>query len=234
MRSALAANHTRARMTQRWLISLPEASKMAMARNTCGQTALHVCARHGRAHAAEHLLRLPDIDMDAVDNFGASPLVEAVKEEHDDVVGCLLSGKADVNIFVPNCHGHGDTALLLAVRLRNERLVQQLLAAPGIDLLQKSIVGVPFGCNALDFAPSSGPIRGWLLRAMASQKYKARQAAEQLLVASESAQQCGANVEMCMPSPLDIDERPSHGHPAHFRVAVWQTLLGRLVTYFCC
>jgi hypothetical protein len=82
-------------------------------------------------------------------------------------VEALLFARADVNAFVPNCQGHGETPLILAVRLKNARIVKQLLAAPNIDVHQKSMNGCSSGKDALDFAPSAGELRGLLVTAAA-------------------------------------------------------------------
>lgn len=173
------------------LLSLPGAGDAAMSRNTHGRTALHLCCKHGLKEAAQLILRLPGIDVNARDSYDQTPLLAAVHAEHPDLVEVMLAAGADPNIFVANCHGHGDTALILAVRLRNADIVQLLVASPLIDLQQTSMRGVPFGWEALDFAPWTGPIRPILEEAIVVQTRKRlsdkRAALERLAVESREA-----------------------------------------------
>lgn len=153
-----------------WLLSRPGACRASQALNLARQTALHFCARYGKYKAARHILKFPGVHVDATDHYETTPLIEAVREEHPAMVRELLKARANPNAFVPNCHGHGDTPLILAVRLRNEELVRLLLEAPGINVHQKSIIDVPFGKDALDFAPEKGRLRVALEEFVAHQK----------------------------------------------------------------
>lgn len=148
-----------------WLLSRPKAATAAMMRNCRGQSALHVCARQNSTMFIRKILQLPDIAVDAKDNYEATPLIDAVREEFPAVVKVLLASHADPNTFVPNCHGHGDTPLILAVRLKNIAIVKQLLENPKIDLHQKSMDGCPFGKEALEFAPATGKLHDLLTEA---------------------------------------------------------------------
>eukprot|EP00408_Alexandrium_pacificum_P037835 CAMPEP_0171276380 /NCGR_PEP_ID=MMETSP0790-20130122/63808_1 /TAXON_ID=2925 /ORGANISM="Alexandrium catenella, Strain OF101" /LENGTH=249 /DNA_ID=CAMNT_0011745473 /DNA_START=27 /DNA_END=774 /DNA_ORIENTATION=+ len=144
-----------------WLLSRPSA--LAAARTRARLRAASPRGDHGEGPEAE------GVDVDARDDYEATPLIDAVREESPGVVGMLLAARADPNAFVPNCHGHGDTPLILAVRLRNLRIVKQLLSAPGIDLHRKTLIGVPFGKEALDFAPEPGPLRDAIEAAIAAE-----------------------------------------------------------------
>lgn len=151
----------------RWLLMQPGASEAVRSKNVRGQAVLHLCALVGSSKAAAAVMRLPGVDVDARDSYEATPLVLAVREEHPGVVQTLLAGRCDPNTFVPNCHGHGDTPLVLAVRLKNTQIVKQLVAVQGIDFHKKTLLGVPFGKEAIDFAPQQGEIRRVLEEAIA-------------------------------------------------------------------
>lgn len=161
---ALALNRKlrKPRRVLRWLLSRPDAPTAAQLVNCRKQGVLHYCARYGQAFAAQHILKMPEIGLEARDNWESTPLIDAVREEHPDVVQLLLDARANPNAFVENCHGDGDTPLILAVRLRNVQIVRQLLAAPGINVHQKSMIGVPFSKEAIDFAPTRGEMRSLL------------------------------------------------------------------------
>jgi len=150
----------------RWLMSLPGANVAVNAQNLRGQTPLHFCARYGGEVEARCFLRLKCITFDVRDAYESTPLVDAVREEHPGMTKLLLDHAADVNTFVPNCHGHGDTPLMLAVRLKNIQITRLLLGVKSINLHQQSLLGVSFGQEALDFAPSCGPLRELLQKAI--------------------------------------------------------------------
>lgn len=161
---ALALNRKfrRPRRVLRWLLSRADAPAAAQLVNCRKQGVLHYCARYGQAFATQRVLKMPEIGLEAQDNWESTPLLDAVREEHPDIVQLLLDARANPNAFAENCHGDGDTPLILAVRLRNVEIVRQLLAAPGIDVHQKSMMGVPFSKEAIDFAPTRGELRSLL------------------------------------------------------------------------
>lgn len=164
LHTALAARGSGASSFVAYLLSRPGGAVVAKRGNIRKQTALHICAHYGRAKPARRiLLNFRDIDVDAKDVFGATALMEAVRQEHSMVVRALLMQRADPNTFVPNCHGHGETPLIVAVRLKNVDITRQLVAAPGIDFEQMSMIGCPFGKTALEFAPDEGEIHQILL-----------------------------------------------------------------------
>jgi len=159
---ALALRKVRAPRVLAWLLSRADAPAAAKLVNCQGQRALHYCARYGHASVAKQILKMPEIGLEAQDNWESTPLIDAVREEHPSVVQVLLEARANPNAFVANCHGDGDTPLILAVRLKNVQIVRQMLAAPGIDVHQKSMIGVPFAKEAIDFAPARGELRSLL------------------------------------------------------------------------
>merc|ERR1712151_245860 len=168
---ALASKGNEAARLESYLLTRPGAAVAAQKKNIRGQTALHLCARYGRTKAARRiLLRLKGVEVDALDQYEATPLMEAVRQEHSMMVRALLARRADPNTFVANCHGHGDTPLIVAVRLKNIDITRQLAAAPGINFEQLSMLGCPFGKTALDFAPAEGELREILLAGMQRQR----------------------------------------------------------------
>jgi len=142
----------------RWLASRPGVDVVAQCKNMRGQTVLHVCSRYGNEVAARWFLSRHKVDKDAPCIYESTPLLDAVREEHTAMVRVLLEYAADVNAFMPNCHGHGETPLILAVRLRNEEITKILAGATDIDFHQKSIMDVPFANEALDFTPVGGSL----------------------------------------------------------------------------
>mmetsp|Transcript_78589 Transcript_78589/g.139460 ORF Transcript_78589/g.139460 Transcript_78589/m.139460 type:complete len:380 (-) Transcript_78589:24-1163(-) len=151
-----------------WLASQPRAEVVAQKKNIRGQTALQLCARKNRAAGARILLKLQGAPVNARDNYESTALLDAVREEHPDLVALLLQHGADVNAFLANCHGHGETPLVLAVSLKNLEITKLLLKERSIDLHQKTIIDVPFGKEALDFATRPGPMRTALETAIAA------------------------------------------------------------------
>lgn len=171
---ALAATGSHAPRLVAFLLARLGTAEASPPTNKRRQTALHLCARYGRTKPARRiLLQQEGVDVDAKDIYGATPLMEAVRQEQPGVARALLARRADPNTFVANCHGHGDTPLILAVRLQNMVIAKVLLAAPSIDLHQKSMIGCPFGKEALDFAPSTGELRQILEEAIARETVKA-------------------------------------------------------------
>jgi len=152
-----------------WLLAQANAPSVVRTQTIYKQQALHVCARHAPpTKVIQRVLDLlPDL-VDGKDSWESTPLVEAVRQEHLEVVQCLLAGGANPNALVPNCHGDIDTPLILAVRLRNEELVRQLVNHPDIDLHQKE--DHPNAKEALDFAPAESPVRSLLEEAIARRR----------------------------------------------------------------
>lgn len=155
-----------------WLAFQPGAEAISQKKNKRGQTALQLCARKNRAAGARTLLKLPGAPVNARDNYESTALLDATREEHPELVALLLQHGADVNAFLANCHGHGETPLVLAVSLKNLAITKLLLKESSVDLHQKTIVDVPFGKEALDFAPRSGPMRTALEDAIAARRAK--------------------------------------------------------------
>jgi ankyrin repeat protein len=92
--------------------------------------------------------------VDVKNNYNRTPLLEACYWDHTDVATQLIAAGADLNAFAPSVHNHGDFPLLLAVRNDNPRLVKRLCLEPTLLKNQTSMIGCPFGLQAIDFARS--------------------------------------------------------------------------------
>eukprot|EP00927_Polykrikos_kofoidii_P012913 TRINITY_DN15615_c0_g1_i1.p1 TRINITY_DN15615_c0_g1~~TRINITY_DN15615_c0_g1_i1.p1 ORF type:complete len:374 (+),score=40.48 TRINITY_DN15615_c0_g1_i1:64-1185(+) len=161
-----------------WLLTLTAAKEAVVAKNWYGQTALHLCARYGQSKSARCILQFPHVAVDAVDMYDVTPLIEAVRYEQTGMVAVLLAAGADPNAFVPNCHCHGQTPLSLAVRLKNFAIVARLVRDPRIDLHKSTSQFVSVGKAAIDFAPSSGPVRAILDAAIDAEGHRAQKLAK--------------------------------------------------------
>ena len=87
--------------------------------------ALLQAARAGNADTVRALLSSPNVDVNGVDENGNTPLIEAARFGHDDVVTALLLAKADVNLK----NAHGKTALTLAAENGHDETVRMLTQA---------------------------------------------------------------------------------------------------------
>jgi ankyrin repeat protein len=68
------------------------------------------------------LLASPDVDVNAVDEHGNTPLIEAARFGHDKVATALLIAHADPSIK----NDEGKTALMLAAEGRHDETVRVL------------------------------------------------------------------------------------------------------------
>ena len=87
------------------------------ARNKRGETPLHIACFVGNVECAELLLQA-GADVNSADSDQWTPLHWAVEQNHHDVVRCLLTQKAHVNLALPS----GKTALDLAVQADSDAL----------------------------------------------------------------------------------------------------------------
>lgn len=192
-----------------WLLSRPGAAKAAKTRNVRGQTALHLCARTGHLIALQQILRLPGVDIDAIDNYVSTALCDGIREEHLGIIEALLAAGADPNHF-EDAYSRGTTPLLLAVLLKNVAIVQMLLASPGIEIHK-----APLGREALDYA--HGQIRDLLSAAAASAADCAQTGSPGVAISGESAPpQSGQHMLLpCQPHSMEAGENEkatSEGH----------------------
>jgi ankyrin repeat protein len=87
--------------------------------------ALLQAARAGNADTVRTLLASPNVDVNGVDDHGNTPLIEAARFGHDDVVTALLIAKADVRVK----NREGKTALMLAAENGHDESVRMLTQA---------------------------------------------------------------------------------------------------------
>jgi ankyrin repeat protein len=87
--------------------------------------ALLRAARTGNADTVRSLLASPNVDVNGVDADGNTPLIEASRFGHDEVVTALLLAKADVNAKTRD----GKTALMLAAEGGHDEVVRLLTQA---------------------------------------------------------------------------------------------------------
>jgi len=87
--------------------------------------ALLRAARAGNADTVRALMASPNVDINGVDDLGNTPLIEAARFGHDDVVTALLIAKADVKTK----NHEGKTALTLAAEGGHDETVRLLTQA---------------------------------------------------------------------------------------------------------
>lgn len=95
------------------------------ATRTAETDALLRAAAAGNADSVRNLVTSPNVDVNGVSENGDTPLIEAARLGHDDVVQVLLLAKADPNIKNKN----GKTALQLASEGGHEESVALLTQA---------------------------------------------------------------------------------------------------------
>ena len=84
--------------------------------------ALLRAARAGNADTVKVLLASPNVDVNGIDEHGNTPLMEAARFGHDEVVTALLVAKADVKTK----NDEGKTALMLAAEGGHDETVRAL------------------------------------------------------------------------------------------------------------
>jgi uncharacterized protein len=87
--------------------------------------ALLRAARAGNADTVRALLASPNADVNGIDENGNTPLIEAARLGHDEVVTALLIAKAQVNTK----NNEGKTALMLASEGGHDQTVRALTQA---------------------------------------------------------------------------------------------------------
>lgn len=87
--------------------------------------ALLRAARAGNEDTVKTLLQSPNADANGIDEHGNTPLIEAARFGHDEVVRALLIAKADVNAK----NDEGKTALMLASEGGHDETVRALTQA---------------------------------------------------------------------------------------------------------
>ena len=87
--------------------------------------ALLRAARAGNADTVRALLASPNVDVNGIDEHGNTPLIEAARFGHDEVVTALLIAKADVKTK----NDEGKTALMLAAEGGHDETVRAITQA---------------------------------------------------------------------------------------------------------
>src|SRR5688572_24322298 len=87
--------------------------------------ALLRAAKAGNADTVRTLLASPNLDVNGIDDHGNTPLIEAARFGHDEVVTALLLAKAEVNLK----NDDGKTALMLAAEGGHDETVRMLTQA---------------------------------------------------------------------------------------------------------
>jgi ankyrin repeat protein len=87
--------------------------------------ALLRAARVGNADTVRALLASPNVDVNGTDEHGNTPLIEAARFGHDEVVTALLIAKAEVKAK----NDEGKTALMLAAEGGHDQTVRALTQA---------------------------------------------------------------------------------------------------------
>ena len=87
--------------------------------------ALLRAASMGNADTVRSILASPNVDVNGIDDHGNTPLIQAARFGHDEVVTALLIAKADVKIK----NDEGKTALMLAAEGGHDETVRALTQA---------------------------------------------------------------------------------------------------------
>lgn len=87
--------------------------------------ALFRATREGNTDMVKSLLSSPGADVNAIDERGSTPLLEAARYGHEDITRVLIAAGADVKAKDKD----GKTALMLAVQFDHEEVVRVLAQA---------------------------------------------------------------------------------------------------------
>jgi ankyrin repeat protein len=107
------------------LLLVSACSSVKHATRTAETDALLRAAAAGNADSVRTLVASPNVDVNGVGETGDTPLIEAARLGHDDVVRILLLAKADPNLKSKD----GKTALQLASEGGHEESVALLTQA---------------------------------------------------------------------------------------------------------
>jgi len=130
----MAGNVVQKRIMQRVVISVFLVS-LLFAVHGCGVAkratrspetdALLRAASMGNADTVRSILASPNVDVNGIDDHGNTPLIQAARFGHDEVVTALLVAKADVKTK----NDEGKTALMLAAEGGHDETVRALTQA---------------------------------------------------------------------------------------------------------
>lgn len=107
------------------LLTLAACSAAHHAAHSPETDALFLAARAGNADMVKSLLTTQKADVNATDEHGNTPLIEAARLGHDDVVRALLIARANVHAK----NDQGQTALSLAAAGNHDQTVRALTEA---------------------------------------------------------------------------------------------------------
>ena len=82
-------------------------------------------ARAGNADTVRAIIASPNVDINGIDELGNTPLIEAARFGHDEVVTVLLIAKSDIKAK----NNVGKTALMLAAEGGHDETVRVLTQA---------------------------------------------------------------------------------------------------------
>jgi len=91
--------------------------------------ALFRAVHTGSPDTVRAVLNSPNVDVNAIDEHGNTPLIEAARFGHDQVVSALLLARADPSIK----NDEGKTALMLAAEGRHDETVRVLTQASSVE-----------------------------------------------------------------------------------------------------
>lgn len=94
-------------------------------RQSAETDALLRAATAGNADTVRTLLASPNVDVNGIDEHGNTPLIQAARFGHDEVVTALLIAKANLNAR----NDQGKTALMLAAEGGHDETVRVLTQA---------------------------------------------------------------------------------------------------------
>jgi len=130
----MAGNVVQKRIMQRVVISVFLVS-LLFAVHGCGVAkratrspetdALLRAASMGNADTVRSILASRNVDVNGIDDHGNTPLIQAARFGHDEVVTALLIARADVNMK----NDEGKTALMLAAEGGHDETVRALTQA---------------------------------------------------------------------------------------------------------
>lgn len=159
-------------------LSLLEAEPALLnARTGLGETILHYLAVENQIEAVKALVEKKGADVNTVNDFGGSPLSETASLGYIEMVKCLLSKGAELQV-----PGQEKSVLFEAVRSGNGELIQVLLKA-GADVHENDLLdGEPLHVATEE---NSIEIVGFLLAAGADPNAKRNAGETPLHIAAE-------------------------------------------------
>jgi ankyrin repeat protein len=107
------------------LVCMAGCNRASRATHSPETDALFRAVHSGSPDTVRAVLNSPNVDVNAVDEHGNTPLIEAARFGHDKVVTALLLAQADPTIK----NDEGKTALMLAAEGRHDETVRVLTQA---------------------------------------------------------------------------------------------------------